>query len=748
MTVYSEVNKITYIGSSEQTLYPIPFEYINNDNIVVSIYSSDNKPLETWTYSTEYVVEGNSVRVLEGYQIDNSKKMLIERKLDIVQDNKYREGGDFPAKSTETSFDKLTMIAQQQKDELSRCPKVDSVYNINLTLPAPENGKALIWNEGENGFQNSMVDVDELEAQTKDYRDQAEASKNAAQLSEANAKSSELSAAQSAKSAANTVNGFDAHAAEKQSQFDSNAESKTNTFNTNAAQKQAAVDASAETARKWAVGTLQEQSQGSAKYWAEQAQIATDGTLNYTNITNCITAIPQDIKLELNNGMLTLKAGSKVYRGDGTVINITKDIKTNGGAAYPNKFIFVNADLVLYVTGNVYSGDSAPSGRLYLGDMWYDTTNKVVKRYDRSVWEGSYSLPICVCTTSGTGVTSIDQVFNGFGYIGSTIFALPGVSGLIPNGRNEDGSLNSTSFTTTSVVTVQYTGTASVYIVLTSNFIATVAKTNYYYDEENNYHYRISPNLKLQYAVVAEVDFASGVITSFNPKPVFQAQDYHTAARVGDDNVFTGNNTFLEPIERKEDFDTTVTPSTNTFYNMLSLRDKNDKIIGQVDVWKNHTNNDTNLRLQCTNPSGETAFITVGAKTNGSQYFVCPTPESSANDTQGATTAWVRGVSQRFVNYSSSVSVGVPTSTSMFTAPADGEWVGCIGTNYESGTCSAYINGKISGYVSQNGGGYYGNKSPYSIPLKKGETLYFVTSAGSPVKLPDTSNNSVFYSYI
>ena len=56
--------------------------------------------------------------------------------------------------------------------------------------------------------------------------------------------------------------------------------------------------------------------------------------LNYT--TNRILEIPQDIKLELNNGTLTLKAGSKVYvpngfESDGTtpkfdVVTIENDI--------------------------------------------------------------------------------------------------------------------------------------------------------------------------------------------------------------------------------------------------------------------------------------------------------------------------------------------------------------------------------------------------------------------------------------
>lgn len=133
MTVYNELNKIAYIGSSEQTLYPIPFEYINTDDIKVSVYTSNNEFVEDWTYSTQYVIEGGNVKVLSGYNIDNTKKLLILRSVNLIQDNKYREGGDFPAKSTETSFDKLTMITQQLQETLDRCVKVEV-----LDIQAPE----------------------------------------------------------------------------------------------------------------------------------------------------------------------------------------------------------------------------------------------------------------------------------------------------------------------------------------------------------------------------------------------------------------------------------------------------------------------------------------------------------------------------------------------------------------------------------------------------------------------------------
>lgn len=125
MTVYNELSKIAYIGSIEQTLYPIPFEYISTDDIKVSVYTSNNEFVEDWTYSIQYVIEGGNVKILSGYNIDNTKKLLVLRRVDLIQDNKYREGGDFPAKSTETSFDKLTMITQQLQETLDRCVKVE-----------------------------------------------------------------------------------------------------------------------------------------------------------------------------------------------------------------------------------------------------------------------------------------------------------------------------------------------------------------------------------------------------------------------------------------------------------------------------------------------------------------------------------------------------------------------------------------------------------------------------------------------
>lgn len=171
--------------------------------------------------------------------------------------------------------------------------------------------------------------------------------------------------------------------------------------------------------------------------------------------TNCITKIPQDIKLALVDGVLTLKAGSKIYFPDGSAQTVTSDTTiSNLGAANEKKFVFIDTVHAIYFTANCYSGSSQPSGgTYYAGDMWFDTENQTIKRYDGSNWTGSYSFPLCACkVTDGGVISAINQVFNGFGYIGSTVFGLPGVKVLMPNGRNADGTLKNLEITTNSVV--------------------------------------------------------------------------------------------------------------------------------------------------------------------------------------------------------------------------------------------------------------------------------------------------------
>lgn len=210
--------------------------------------------------------------------------------------------------------------------------------------------------------------------------------------------------------------------------------------------------------------------------------------LNERNISNCITEIPQDIKLELNNGTLTLKAGSKVYVPNGAgvfdTVTIANDIVRTGGGQGTGKMLFYkNGTISAREAVAIVSGSTPPSSSLgnYLG--WYDTTNNMIKLTSDggSTWDSGWSFPFCI-THDTSGAVFLDQVFNGFGYIGSTVFALPGIKWLSPARRNADGTLKNKENTNTTVLTTDYPYNDNIVLYMDENLLATAGS---YVQSEN-----------------------------------------------------------------------------------------------------------------------------------------------------------------------------------------------------------------------------------------------------------------------
>ena len=227
-----------------------------------------------------------------------------------------------------------------------------------------------------------------------------------------------------------------------------------------------------------------------------------------SNVTNCITYIPQDIKLELNSGTLTLKAGSNCYLKTDTTtpsVSVGSDLTTTQ-STYGEYFA-------------IYNGSSL--------------TTVLTSAYNYSTLPNTYSLPLAVVTVSSGIISSIDKVFNGFGYIGSTVFALPGVKGLIPNGRNADGTLNSTEYTVESVLTSTMTTsdpTARDYCITSSG----IQRNRRYYLGEDGYLYRGSDGAKESGFVFAYSYITSSGIEHFTKKEVLQSIDWN------DKNLISG----------------------------------------------------------------------------------------------------------------------------------------------------------------------------------------------------------------
>lgn len=371
----------------------------------------------------------------------------------------------------------------------------------------------------------------------------AQASAVASSGSAAAALASEAAAASSAATAAATVNGFDAHAAEKQADFDDNAAAKTNTFNSNYEAKTASFNSNAAdktTAFNNNAASKQALVDASASAAAASAQEAANSAvaarpLSAKNITNCITAIPQDIKLELVDGVMTLKAGSKVYKANGESITISGDLVASQAGTNTGAFAFYRSDnntIYTLTAANMFSGDTAPASPV-ITTTWLDTTVKDVKVYDGTQWVGGVSLPLCTFNNQDGKVTAVTQVFNGMGYIGNSVYALPGVKGLIPNGFNADGSLNSGEFEVSNVLISTNTGsTDKRNIVFNNGWMGHPRQS--YYNIGDNRNYRTNDDetgiIITTTIIAAAVEYVKGRVTSLTPKTVFHAVDYNDYA--------------------------------------------------------------------------------------------------------------------------------------------------------------------------------------------------------------------------
>lgn len=175
-----------------------------------------------------------------------------------------------------------------------------------------------------------------------------------------------------------------------------------------------------------------------------------------TNVSNCVAETPQDIKLELSNGTLTLKAGSVVYvpNGPGVFdrVDIDADVQISATSGTAKCMICVSENGLSSATSTVNNCVSGAGATPVDYGMCYDTTTNIIQRWGGgTISIAKASFPLAIVTLTDGVFTSIDQVFNGFGYIGSTLFKMIDNKVVASNGRNEDGTLKNTIVRTSSV---------------------------------------------------------------------------------------------------------------------------------------------------------------------------------------------------------------------------------------------------------------------------------------------------------
>ena len=255
-----------------------------------------------------------------------------------------------------------------------------------------------------------------------------------------------------------------------------------------------------------------------------------------------------------SNKVMTLKAGSRLYIPNGfeqdgitpkfNVVVTTSDLNSSTSAGTTRVGFYASKHSTLWYqqTSLLCSGDTDTiSGSAHI---WYDTNTNIIKYWNGSAYENNeFSLPFCLVTMASDGIASIDQIFNGFGYIGLTAFVLPGVKVTLPDGLNDDGTFKSQIRTITSVevsnnihynyssgnfrgafvITPTYAGRSYKYMTCSSRYTIPPITNGYILSENKTFQTDSSGNITsnlttgTRFCCLVDYTCTDGVVTKWEP---------------------------------------------------------------------------------------------------------------------------------------------------------------------------------------------------------------------------------------
>lgn len=455
MTIKSEVSKAKYIGNGETLSFAVPFKFFKNedDSAQINVYIGDKALLLKEKIDYEVIGAGDERggAVIFYNPPESGEIVAIIRNVPAIQETRFIEGEDFPAKEYENSLDKQTMLIQSLSETISRA--------VVLTPTSEQNPTDLLY-ETIRSVEDAMDASAEAVKSAEGAQLAAEIAVKAAEEAVGEINKVKENAVKSVTDEGNIqVKNVTDAANEQKSQIEQLVESKTNTFyinvdekqtefNANATEKQDAIDASAAAAAE------------SAEQAAASAAQAGGGV--YNRVHDCILENPYHLNYKIEGDTFTLLPGSVLAYPDGS--KVVTDTEISGtipdynsnilGIVDDNSIFFFSADGFNY-------GSIKPDAFMGVYPFWLDTANKVLKKRNETQtdYEGSYPLPI-VC--SNCAITGQGAVLDcGAGLLcmsaadgdnlnshGMTIFVPAGIKGLIPNGFKTDGSFDNMEYVT------------------------------------------------------------------------------------------------------------------------------------------------------------------------------------------------------------------------------------------------------------------------------------------------------------
>jgi len=145
-------------GSGEQLPFPIPI--IDSGNISALRNGTEMSPGLDFSVT---VTEGSIGAVVNMMVGSPGDEILIRRVVPVTQEERYQEEGTFPSETTERALDKLTMIDQQQDEDLSRSIKVP-IGDASPEFPVSSERAGKYWRFDDTTGETRLFDRDQVSA--------------------------------------------------------------------------------------------------------------------------------------------------------------------------------------------------------------------------------------------------------------------------------------------------------------------------------------------------------------------------------------------------------------------------------------------------------------------------------------------------------------------------------------------------------------------------------------------------------
>lgn len=159
MPVSSEVSSRTYTGTGAVSVYPYTFIIYDQDHLVVTKKdTSGNETVLSLTthYSVSGVKDPAGGNVTLVSPLESGYELLIERVLPHTQPTDLTVNGNAPLETLETMVNRAVMQVQQLKRAIDRAI-LSSKFESGVEFPAPEAGKALVWDALAANLENANL---------------------------------------------------------------------------------------------------------------------------------------------------------------------------------------------------------------------------------------------------------------------------------------------------------------------------------------------------------------------------------------------------------------------------------------------------------------------------------------------------------------------------------------------------------------------------------------------------------------